>query len=194
MSAKCAQNELEMSAKCAQNEPQVRKGKDSIDKESKGKLGQDKMTLRYFLDTHNLSSIDKRYEQKLTTFFHENNKDILDCLNYCEYVFSYLKVYHDTVDAQLFFSVSLKSDVLSRFYNSKPKEKKNTSYDIWLKICPVCGRNHFKNQENGHCPLDMSKENSAETIKAARITFEKYEMEAFKIVHSMNKLQTKGVN
>lgn len=194
MSSNCTQNELKKNSFCEQKEPQVSKGKDSKDKDSKGKLSQNKMTLRYFLDTHNLSSIDERFERKLTNFFYEKNRDISDQLSYCEYVFSYLKQNHNKVDAKLFFTVSLKSDVLARFYNSKQKEneRKSTSYDIWPNECPVCGKYHFKNKPNGDCPLDMSKENSAEAIESARIAFENIQLKISESLGLFHKNLKKG--
>ena len=169
---------LKKNSECEQKEPQLSKGKVSIVKDSKVKLSKDDQTIRTFLDSHNLRSIDSRYEKKLFNFFREKNKDTADCVGYCQYVYDYLNTSHKSVAAKLFFTVSLQSDVLSRFYNSKSKkmEIKNISKDIWEDVCPVCNHNHYKNQPNGECPLDMSKENSVETIEAARVAFENIQM------------------
>lgn len=170
MIAKCSQNEFEMSAHCTQKEPQVSKGKDSIDKDSKVKESQKLMTLRYFLDTHNLSSLDERFEQKLANFFYENNQDVSECINYCEFVFSYIKLRHNNVDAKLFFTVSLKKDVLFRF--SQNKNERESIYGN--KKCPVCEKVHLKNGKADNCTLDLSKPYTEKMISQSRIDYANY--------------------
>ena len=186
---------LKKNSECEQKEPQLSKGKVSIVKDSKVKLSKEDQTIRAFLDSHNLSSIDSRYEKKLYNFFREKNKDTADCVGYCQYVYDYLRTSHKSVDAKLFFTVSLKPDVLIRFLNNKnvKNQKRNDYWDVWPDICPVCGKNHFKNQSNGDCPLDMSIENSAETIEAAKKYYEKIQAEISTNLKSFSGKLKKGV-
>ena len=186
---------LKKNSECEQKEPQLSKGKVSIVKDSKVKLSKDDQTIRAFLDSHNLSSIDSRYEKKLYNFFREKNKDTADCVGYCQYVYDYIHTSHKSVDAKLFFTVSLKPDVLIRFLNNKnvKNQKRNDYWDVWPGKCPVCGKNHFKNQPNGDCPLDMSKENTAETIEAARIVYLNKEKVISDSLHLFLKKNRKGV-
>ena len=186
---------LKKNSECEQKEPQLSKGKVIIVKDSKVKLGKEDQTIRAFLDSHNLSSIDSRYEKKLYNFFREKNKDTSDCVGYCQYVYDYLNTSHKSVDAKLFFTVSLKPDVLIRFLNNKnvKNQKRNDYWDVWPDICPVCGKNHFKNQSNGDCPLDMSKENSAETIEAAKKIYEKAQAEIIRKIDLFSRNLKKGV-
>ena len=198
MSAKCAQNELEMSAKCAQNAPQNSIDKDSIDKESKGKLSQAKMTLRYFLDTHNLSSIDDRFERKLTHFFYEKNKDISDQLNYCEYVYKYINITHSIVDAKLFFYLCFRPDVLLRFFNSRnnTKSTEENSLSHWPKRCPICNEYHDLTGCDDVCPLDMSKGDFSEIeLENAQKTIDKHwEFVGLNFSQFLQKSKTQGAN
>ena len=53
--------------------------------------------------------------------------------------------------------------------------------------------NHFKNQSNGICPLDMSKENTAETIEAARIVYLNKDKEISDSLYLFLKKNRKGV-
>ena len=110
---------LKKNTECEQKEPQLSKGKVSIGKDSKVKLSKEDQTIRAFLDSHNLSTIDSRYEKKLYNLFREKNKDTADCVGYCQYVYDYLHTSHKSVDAKLLFTVSLKQDVLIRFLNNK---------------------------------------------------------------------------
>ncbi|MBO4640934.1 MAG: hypothetical protein J5710_14375 [Treponema sp.] len=186
---------LKKNTECEQKEPQLSKGKVSIGKDSKVKLSKEDQTIRAFLDSHNLSTIDSRYEKKLYNLFREKNKDTADCVGYCQYVYDYLHTSHKSVDAKLFFTVSLKPDVLIRFLNNKnvKNQKRSDYWDVWPDKCPVCGKNHFKNQPNGDCPLDMSKENSAETIEAAKKIYEKAQAEAIRTLDSFSRNLKKGV-
>ncbi len=194
MSSKCTQNEFKKNSKCEQKEPQLSKGKDSIDKVSKVKVSQEKQTIRSFLDSHNLNTIDSRYENQLVTFFIQNNIDKSEYTDYCMYVYDYLKKNHDSVDAKLFYTVSLKEDVLTRFNNTVVKKEEKTNYwDIWPNICPVCGRHHYKNQPNGDCPLDMSQENSSETIETAKLAYDKMKAEMYKSLDLFRTKLIKGV-
>ena len=69
---------LKKNSECEQKEPQLSKGKVSIVKDSTVKLSKEDQTIRAFLDSHNLSSIDSRYEKKLYNFFREQNKETAD--------------------------------------------------------------------------------------------------------------------
>jgi len=91
--------------------------------------------------------------------------------------------------------VSLKPDVLIRFQNNKnvKNQKRSDYWDVWQGKCPVCGKNHFKNQPNGDCPLDMSKEKSAETIEAAKKLYEKAQAETIRKLDLFSRNLKKGV-
>ena len=182
MSTKRAQKELKKNSECEQKEPQLRLGKVSIGKVSIDKVRSvkdkvEKQSIRYFLDSHDLKSIDTRFEKKLSDFFKANQKDEADCIDYCEYVYEYLSNNHTTVDDRLFFYVCLKPDVLQRFYNSDKKANKSLKTSNWPEVCPVCNAHHKSNGILRTCPLDMSKNNSPETISAAKIIFEKQKQE-----------------
>lgn len=166
----CTQNELFLSAYCEQIEPQLSKGKIRIVKESKSKLAKTNHTIRSFLNSHNLNSIDERYEKSLSNFLTDNKKNETDCIGYCEYVYEYLNHKYKKVDAKLFFTVSLKKDVLFRFSRNKTE---NVSIYGNIK-CPVCEKVHLLNGKAEDCTLDLSLPYSEEMINQARTAYANY--------------------
>ena len=185
LSSDCAQKELRMNSECVQNATQISKAKPSKAKPSEAKSSEAKsseaksseaksseanLAIRDFLTSHNLTTIDERYEHKLTNFFSKNNKDVNDCSAYCEYVYNYISSNYETVSSKLFYTLSFKDDVLTKFYQANPKitGKVVPITEKWPVICPVCNNFHNASGYSEDCALNMNDMDSAEAIENAK--------------------------
>lgn len=146
--------------------------------------------IRSFLNSHNLTSLDSRYEIRITEFFKVNNKDESDLIQYLDYVFKYSMAYHPDatggVEPKLFYANSLQQDVLNRFYINKSNKKSNNQTIQWPDICPICNQFHDSNGKHEICTLDLSKPNSVEDLEEAKKGLDKYQESISKMIHNLS--------